>query len=66
MNRSNLSRPATFHSKHFLSVHVLISCCLFNVHVRVMWWYQWRGEEESLVGRILGGKRASYQDYVIA
>ena len=49
MNRSNLSRPATFHSKHFLSVHVLITCCLFNVHVRVMvvWWYQWRGEEET-------------------
>ena len=46
MKWGNLSRAATF---HFLSVHVLITCCLFNVHVRVMvvWWYQWRGEEET-------------------
>ena len=46
MKWDNLARAATF---HFLSVHVLITCCLFNVHVRVMvvWWYQWRGEEET-------------------
>ena len=49
-----LFRAATVHSKHFLSVHIQRTLCLFNVHVRVMvvWWYRWRGEEEtSLAGR---------------